>query len=223
MLKNFIKVEVSYTLSTKLSYNSIEISQSRTLNIRSITCLSSSKIETELVNPVNRCCFFNGGLSILQIKTQGEDHPTVNESISYHLIVNNTNCFVPITQITGLVVNELVFSDNKNVYKVEKVISQISRIVWIAARSDVVNEKDLFFCNELKVNEQDINLGTIESNLISCKYFIEVIVNYNNSRHNPAVLRTQVYVCPMLLPNKDTFTLYEDSNIEIEPEITIII
>ena len=205
-----IKAQVSYRISVKLCFKSEEITHSQTVIIRSKDSRSSSHVGTEQTELVAGICCSSKGTSNFKLEVTSFEHPSVSSFLNFTLVPDNGNCAVPINQVVADIVMELEIREGEKTYTVREVVTSIPRITWIAAFTSLVFEKDFEFTAEIKGREEDVNAGSIDTNLIKCKYMIEIKIYYDlKFKAEPAKIYRNFHVEP------------KDSNTKEVPKLPI--
>ena len=219
-----IKAQVSYSISAKLCFQSEEITHSQTLIIRSKDSRSSPHVGTEQTEVVAGICCSSKGTSNFKLEVTSTQHPTVNSFINFKLVPDNGNCAAPINQVVSDIVMELEVREGDRSYVVRDVVVTIPRITWIAAFTSLVFEKDFEFTAEMKGRGEDLNAGSIDTNLIKCRYMIEVKIYYDlKFRAEPARIYRNFHVEPADNITRDVPKLPASWGATPEPGIALIV
>lgn len=222
--KNFIKAQVSYTISAKLVYGDEELPYSRIIVIKSRDSRNNSKVEIEATETVEGICCTSKGTSVFKLFVTSEESPAANGLINYKLIPDNGNCGAPINQVSSEVIVLLNVIDKHKTYEIRYTASNITRITWIAAYTSLVFEKDFEFNADLKIEGEDLNTCSIDSNLIKCKYYIQTNIFYDiKLKRKPACIELDFHVNPMISSTIETPSLPSGWTTTPEPLVKLLI
>lgn len=222
----YLKAQISYTMVAKFTYRKMqeELIHSRVLNIRSIECRNNPKVEAEAIEFVHGfCCSSSKGSSVFKLVHTAEEHPTANGPISFKLVPDNGNCSVPINQVVAEITMELELVGRERSYLLNQTIKSIPRITWIAAYTSLVFEKDFEFTSDLKISGEDLNVSTINTQYIKCRYVVKVHVHYDMGlKKIPACVRLNIHVNPSMPMEKHKNSLPADWTGESEPVVKLV-
>jgi hypothetical protein len=195
---NYVKSLISYMMIGKLVYSGDEsLSTSCEVCIRNKESRENHRKEASSVESIQGLCCLNKGSSSFTIQVVTHEDLIVNQTVSYKLIPDNSNCAVPINHVIAEVVLEMEFSGKEKNCVIVQRVSSLDRVTWIAAFSAMVYEKDFEFKSDLKVSEGDKNTSSVETNLIKAKYFLQITVQYDLSfRKQQSFIRLPIYVNP---------------------------
>ena len=223
-LNNFIKAEISYTISAKVTYDEVQLTHSRVITVRSAECRSSphsTHLRTEIVG--DGCCM-KGGVSQYVIETLMQEHINVKEAISYKIAPDNSRCKVGINQITGMIIRIMTFRDKGKAYHIEQVVSEVSKTVDIPAGRPQIPENVFIFTNELNAGNEESNPGSVKTNLIKCSYYIDLRVKYDERVSKSAIgFEIPFYANSCNVIDKDAPMLPPDWVGEPQPAINLLI
>ena len=223
-LNNFIKAEISYQISAGIKYKNNEFKHSRPLYVRSAETRGASKIMHMTSEPVSNSCCSYSGTSDFTLEVLMDEHCSCSDTVCYRVIPDNSNSALALTEVTGQVVRVLMFVEKEKSYSIKSMISEATRTVFIPARSPIFLEKDFLFVNQLNSGTLDINPASVDSVLVKCTYFIEILVKYNTSRKKRNVaLMVPFHANPSCRPYEEIPQLPLDWKGEVHPIINLII
>ena len=221
---NYIRGVVSYNLHCNLVYDETENSTITEVCIRGKESRTTNKEECQIVESVQGFCCTSKGFSRFTLQLTASEPIVANQTVNYKLLPDNTNCSVPINQVTAEIVLEMEFQGKEKNYVINEVLSTTPRITWIAAFSSQVYEKDFEFKSDVKSAGGDKNLASIDTGLIRAKYFIQVKIQYDISlKKQQAIIRLPIYVNPLGVLCKLPPAAQFGWNINTEEEVKIIL
>ena len=221
---NFIKAEISYSISARVIYEDSQVAYSRPISVRSAECRSSpnsTHLRTEIVG--EGCCV-RGGVSQHMIETLMNQHINVKEAISYKVVPDNSKCKVAISQITGVIIRILNFRDKVKAYNIEQIVSEVTKIVQVPAGCPRIPENEFVFTNELNTGNDESNPGSVKTALIKCSYYIDLRVKYDERVRRSAVgFEIPFYANSCTVSHKDLSILPPDWVGEQQPVINLLV
>lgn len=203
---NYLKAEVFYHVTVKLSMNGVESSMlhSRIINVRNIGALDKPGPAIEASADVPGCCFSNRGSTHFKLSVGNTDHCSVDGEVKYKLYPNNSACRSPINHVLGCVVLDFRIVTKKGEFKIIKKLSETARATWISAFASQIYEKDFEYTGDLKVYSEELNPSTNNSPIIHCEYFVEMLVFYDiRCKNSPIVIRLPFHVNPKITYRKE--------------------
>ena len=202
-MKNYVKAQISYSISVRAQYEKEEITKSRSIVIRSRDSRASSQTEQQTTETIMGICCISKGRTYFKLMLTNEYHPNVGDRVFFKLVPDNGNCAAPINQVTAELVMNVEIQGKNGLHKIQHKVFSVPRITWIAAHTSVVFEKDFEFEGDVKLPE-DLNTGSVDSPHIKCSYSIFVKIHYDvKFVNNFVVICLPLHVNPSVPYNKD--------------------
>jgi hypothetical protein len=196
----FVKATIDYFCTVELvvhSEASLNLRHTRPILVRSRRAKGKVNEQVESVHIVPGCCCSSKGMTRLKLTNRNEDHSVTGGVVKYKLDPDNSQCSAAINHVTGITSYQMSFNLPTRTLRLRKEISTISRATWLSASTSMIYEKDFEYTAELKQPQEDWNLSSNEGALITCEYFVEVLVHFDVAFNSvPATIKLPLLVNP---------------------------
>ena len=181
---HFMKGDISYSVTVALRLggdSAAAFTHSRPVLIHSaLSPLPSAKPVEELHAVAGCCCFTSKGVTRFKLSLRSEEHCIVAGAIKFKLDPDNSRCTATIKSITGMVLQETVFTvPGCREFRNLRTIFSITRATWISTSTNLIYDKDFEYVTELRPASHDHNPSSNATPLIQCRYFLQCIVTYD--------------------------------------------
>ena len=226
-----------YSLIAKLKSPYLQLSTSKLFFIYSISGKDNNSCTIENTFNIKKWGMFGKGVTNLKVFLPMKSHK-FGDDIPIKLDIDNTNGKMKVTLVKLNLIRKVILKDNKNDFKekysiTNKVYKKVYKVSVNSGAKDVFNFK--FPLNDMKNDEfsfyDSVNLynwarkncefiPSIESNILSCQYFIKVTLYYDGFIKKANRPRTiiPISIVHILNNNYNFNTLNPVSNIANIPE-----
>ena len=185
-----------YSLFAKLKSQYLQLSASKIFFIYSISGKDNNSFTIENIFNIKKWGMFGKGVTHLKVFLPMKSHKFADD-IPIKIDIDNKNGKMKVTLVKINLIRKLILKDNKNNFKekyttTDKVYKKVYKVSVNSGAKDVFNFK--FPLNDIRNDEfsfyDNVNLynwarknsefmPSIESNILSCQYFIKVTLYYD--------------------------------------------
>jgi hypothetical protein len=192
----YIKGSISYLLTCFFTSKTSESSGFLQVFLRSSRSLMPCFEEVERKEVIPSCFCSAAGFSVFCFEGLEKEYCQVNGRMVYKLLVNNSNARRAIVRVCSQVVRVILFKGEKEDVKLRHVINKIYRQVNVPKKTGFLDSPDFLFIHDLKMGYEDYNTSSTMGNIISCKFYLEIIVYYRRTWAQPLTMLLELFVNP---------------------------